>query len=91
MDNRRIEDQALRVLVHERIATLWRHRAWFRTHVGWIVQEQVDERAELRYLIALARQARKVAGPPQDEIFEGWKRARDLDLSSGDHFAGMPS
>lgn len=86
MDRQRIEDQALRIIVHERIRELWQHRSWFRTHVGWIPQEQTDQRAELRYLIALARQARTIAGPVQDDIFEGWKRARDLDLSAGDHF-----
>lgn len=92
MDSRSIEARVLLVIVEERIATLWRHRQWFRDHVGWIVQEQVDEREELRYLVALLRKARAIAGPEVEasDVFTTWKRARDIaDLADGDHFVGL--
>lgn len=58
-----IEAQAFRAVVLERIGELWNQRRWYRTHHGWIPEQQTEARAELRYLVALARKARALAGP----------------------------
>ena len=54
---------ALENVVHDRIHELWSRRAWYRSHLGWIPEQQVEDRAELRYLVGLARKARALAAP----------------------------
>lgn len=63
MDERIIRAHALEAVVMDRIAELWGYRAWYRSHVGWLPQDQVEHRAELHYLIALVRKSRRLAAP----------------------------
>ena len=83
------EATAYRLIVERRIRDLWESRAWFRSHLGWIPQERTDQLAELRYLVKLAREARKAARAAQ-EHHDAYTRAKAL-AWRGDHFAGMPS
>lgn len=56
------EDHALRVLIHERIAELWRWRKWDREHLWaeWTTR-RAERAVELRALVRLARAARAQA------------------------------
>jgi hypothetical protein len=54
-------DAAYRMVLEARIAELWRRREWYRTHLGWIIAQHVEDRHELRCLVRLARGARKAA------------------------------
>jgi hypothetical protein len=64
-------------VVMDRISELWTRRTWYQTHLGWIVQQAVDDRAELLLLVRLARQARRHL------------RTRSAELAYGDFYAGM--
>lgn len=57
-----VTDTAYRIAVEERIATLWRYRAWWRAHrwAEWPLRRQETD-IELRALVRLARSARKAA------------------------------
>lgn len=43
-------------IVIARFRALWAYRAWYRRNQGWIPQQQVDDRRELRYLLGLLRE-----------------------------------
>jgi hypothetical protein len=76
-----------------RIAELWEYRHWWRTHrwADWPEERRDLIVVELRALVKLLRTARQLAAPAveQADAFTAWKRARDIDLADGDHFAGM--
>ena len=55
--------QAYRAVIEDRIHELWKDRTWYRNHPGWIVQQEMESRAELRLLVGLARKARSLARP----------------------------
>lgn len=78
--DRRIADQAYRVVVEARVAELLRYRRWYRAHrwANWpMLRQEVD--VELRALVRLARQARRLAA------VEDAREAATL--AHGDHFA----
>ena len=54
-------DHALRVLLEERIAELWRRRRWYAEHLGWIPAQRTEDMAELRLLVRFVRRARRQA------------------------------
>jgi len=53
--------EAIGDAVLARIAALWRRRRWYAEHLGWIPQQRVEDMAELRCLLRIARQARRHA------------------------------
>jgi hypothetical protein len=76
MDQDTILANAYRAVIEDRIHELWAYRTWFRNHNTWIPEEQVELRAELRYLLRLARKARALAAPPvipSDLSYHDWQ------------------
>lgn len=78
----RLEDRMLSVVVHERIWLLWRRRAWYRRHVGWLPSQYEEDRHELRQLVRLAREARGLAAP----AIRIAEMSDPITLAKGDHF-----
>jgi|GEM_PF-5412977 len=68
VEARLIEDHAYRVVIEERIRELWGRRAWYARHNGWIVEQRVEDMAELRILLRLARHARRTARPVVERL-----------------------
>jgi hypothetical protein len=64
MDQDTILANAYRAVIEDRIHELWAYRTWYRNHVGWLPESQTEDRAELRYLLRIARKARALAAPP---------------------------
>jgi len=68
MDARTIRAHATEQVLLDRIDELLRYREWYRTHVGWIPEQQTEDRAELRLLVKLARKARALAAEAPDPM-----------------------
>ena len=74
-------DHALRVVVEERITELLAYRRWYRAQPNWSNWMDLarDHDAELRALVRLARQARRIAADavpdPQSYTDAGWTNA----------------
>jgi hypothetical protein len=60
-------DEALRVVLEARIRELIEYRRWYSSHLGWIPQQRVDDMAELRILLRVHRQARRLAAVPRQQ------------------------
>lgn len=58
---------AYQTVIEDRIADLWTRREWYRSHLGWIIQQRVEDMAELRLLVRLARKARRLAALSQEQ------------------------
>lgn len=64
VDNEVIRAHAYRAVLDDRIAELWRYRAWWRSH-RWAEHplRRIETDIELRALVRLARKARDLARP----------------------------
>lgn len=83
--DRLVRAHATEAVLLDRIAELWQDRSWYRTHVGWIPEQQTEDRVELRLLVRLARKARALAAAAPDPITEA-KAAADRDEFAGDFY-----
>jgi hypothetical protein len=77
-----VEANVYRLILEERIAELWRRREWYRTHLGWVVAQHVEDRHELRALVHLARRARRAERVAQEHreaeerrLYESWSES----------------
>ena len=72
--DRTIEGVLLLNLMEERLRELWAHHRWFQSHVGWIVESEMENRAELRFVLRMLRKARKDAmrAPDPLTVWKGW-------------------
>jgi len=71
-----IRAHAYKAVIEDRIHELWKDRTWYRTHPGWIVEQEMEARAELRLLVGLARKARDLSRPTIQ--IENYVRAASL-------------
>lgn len=85
-----LEDHACRVVLEERIRELWGRRAWYARHNGWIVAQRVEDTAELRILVRLARAARRVSQPAVERL-DPITVAQGADDWAGDHPGEYPA
>ena len=59
---------------HRRLRELWRQHRWYQRHLGWIIESEMENRAELRFVLRMLRKARRDAMRVPDPITEakGW-------------------
>ncbi len=71
---RAAQDHALRVVIEERIATLWLYRKWWRANrwADWPA-ERLELDGELRALVRLVRAARRVTAPDPITEAKAWQ------------------
>lgn len=74
------DSEAIAFVVTDRIRELINNRTWFRSHVGWIPESQVENNRELRYLLKLRRTAKlfvKATPDPLDQFksFQDWSES----------------
>ena len=60
----------LQDLMYERLRDLWRQHRWFQRHPGWIMESEIENRAELRFVLRFLREARHAAMRVPDPIDE---------------------
>lgn len=83
-------DHALRVVIEERIADLWRYRRWYRARPDWAAFSGMAaaHTTELRALIRLLRAARRLAAAAPDPMtlaggYAEWQES-ELRFAAGD-------
>lgn len=72
---RTIEAHLLLVLMEERLRTLWKLHRWYQRHPGWIIESEMENRAELRFVLRFLRKARHDVRRVPDPI-DLWKGTR---------------
>ena len=72
--DRTIEGVLLLNLMEERLRELWRQHRWYQAHLGWIIESEMENRAELRFVLRFLRKARKDAMRVPDPLttWKGW-------------------
>ena len=67
---RTLEAELLLDFMEARLRDLWQDHRWFQRHPGWIHQSEIENRAELRFVLRFLREARKAAAAYPDPIDE---------------------